>query len=80
MNRTGWLFVVAVGVVCLLVGMAFGGAQASYAKQKTKENPFGQGSYPKTVMYKGHMYLVVRGIHQFGITHHPDCPCRRGKK
>lgn len=26
--------------------------------------------------YKGHSYIIYKGIERGGITHDPDCPCR----
>jgi len=81
MSRGEWIFAsIAMGCVCLFVGMVLGSIRSCPTEQKAQESPFGQGLYPKTVTYKGHMYLVVRGVHRFAITHHPDCPCRKAPK
>lgn len=27
--------------------------------------------------YKGHSYIIYKGIERGGITHDPDCPCKK---
>lgn len=29
-----------------------------------------------TAEYRGHSYIIYKGVDKGGITHDPDCPCR----
>ena len=29
-----------------------------------------------TAEYRGHSYIIYKGVEKGGITHDPDCPCR----
>ncbi|MDE6330066.1 MAG: hypothetical protein K2L83_05060 [Muribaculaceae bacterium] len=37
------------------------------------------GTYDKivTAEYRGHSYIIYKGIEKGGITHDPDCPCHK---
>lgn len=48
-------------------------------KQINTDNdaPYSLGDRIISADYKGHRYIVYKGYERGGITHDPDCPCRK---
>lgn len=46
-------------------------------KVDTKQQSLYLGGKIMTADYNGHRYIIYKGYRKGGITHDPDCPCRK---
>ena len=64
----------------LLTAACCGETPATVSTEATRErvhlSGYGEAYHLYRFTYRGHQYIMIKGMEQMAIEHDPDCPCK----